>query len=399
MRTLPAWTLLVLAPLACVAQVEKSDSPLVVEDVQCRGNTLTACSFIVGHVYLGPGDRLDEEELQNARLRLAAQPNFESVDIRLEKGSARGRVVVVVAVEEANPLETEWLAGVSRRLESVRQVLGGRVNHHNLFGAGKFASAGAIGVIPIDGPEQREFGASLVYADPHLFDSKRYFAVASVRYLNSSTEDQYGNFGEAELLRFGVNFGRRLWDFSYVWAGYGYRTKLDVRSGRWQSDGSFELDDDSDNHHAVDVIYGWNSEDDFFFPTRGSSFHVGFGWNFGSNDEDNEFHLQFRKTWATDAGSLWTLKVGGEPTSEYRTSFSENQAYSFSYARPFAHPDVRRGRWYIEPGYNGGGYAPGGHEIYEWGLKIGVRLETRTFGLVDLYLIGTFDPDDQEPTT
>jgi outer membrane protein assembly factor BamA len=397
MRILLACALAALSPLTCAAQTDDPQSALIVEDVQCRGNALTACEFITGHVYLGAGDRLDERELQNARLRLAAQPNFEAVDIRLEKGSARGRVIVVIEVTEANPLETEWLAGISHRLESTRQVLAGRITHHNLFGAGKFGSATAIGVIPIDGPEEQEFGASLLYADPHLFGSKRYFAVATVRYLDSSVEDQYGNFGEAELLRFGVNAGRRLWDFSYIWVGYGYRPKLDVHSGRWQSDGTFELDED-ENPHAVDVIYGWNSEDDLFFPTRGSSFHIGFGWNFGSDDPGNEFHLQFRKTWATAGGSLWTLKIGGEPSSEYRTSFGEDQLLSFSYARPFAHPDVRRGRWYIEPGYSERGFAPDGDRIVEFGLKAGIRLETRAFGLVDLYLIGTFDPSSQEPS-
>jgi hypothetical protein len=354
--------LIALTPLACLAQVEESDSPLVVDDVQCRGNALTACEFITGHVYLGAGDRLDEEELQNAKLRLTSLSNFESVDVRLEKGSAKGRVIVIVEVTEANPLETEWLVGVSSRLEAVRQVLAGRATHHNLFGAGKFGSATAAGAIPIDGPETREFSAGLVYADPHLFDSKRYFAVASVGYTNGRGEDLYGSFGEAELLRFGANVGRRLWDFSYVWVGYGYRAKLDVRSGRWQKDGTFELDEDA-NRHA------------------------------------NEFHFQYRKTWATDAGSLWTLKIGGEPSSEFRTSFGENQLLSFSYARPFAHPDVRRGRWYVEPGYGQGGFAPGGREIHEVGLKVGVRLETRAFGLVDLYLMATFNPDGRESTT
>jgi outer membrane protein assembly factor BamA len=399
MRILLAWALAALTPLVGSAQTGDPQLPLVVEDVQCRGNTLTACAFIAGHIYLGPGDRLDEEELQNARLRLAAQPNFESVDIRLEKGSERGRVAVVVSVQEANPLEAEWLAGVSTRLESVRQVLAGRVNHHNLFGAGKFASATVVGLIPIDGPEERLFNAALLYADPHLFDSKRYFAVASVLYNNSNGENLYGSFGEFEVLRFGANFGRRLWDFSYIWVGYGYRSRLESRSGRWQRDGTFELKDDSGNHHAIDVIYGWNSEDDLFFPTRGSSFHIGMGANFGSDESSSEFHLQFRKTWATDGGSLWTLKIGGEPSSEYRTSFGENQAYSFSYARPFAHPDVRRGRWYIEPGYGNGGFAPGGQEIHEVGLKIGIRVETRTFGLVDLYLMGGFNPDGRESIT
>jgi outer membrane protein assembly factor BamA len=396
MRILLACALVALTPLACLAQADESDSPLVVEDVQCRGNTLTACNFIVGHIYLGPGDRLDEYELQNAQLRLTSLSNFESVDVRLEKGSAKGRVIVIVEVTEANPLETEWLVGVSSRLEAVRQVLAGRLTHHNLFGAGKFASAAVVGSVPIDGPEQREFGVDLYYADPHLFDSKRYFAVAGVTYYDGRGEDVYGSFGEAELLRVGATVGRRLWDFSYVTIGYGYRAKLEGRSGRWQSDGTFEFDE-SENRHAVDVIYGWNSEDDLFFPTRGSSFHVGFGWNFGTDGEDNEFHFQFRKTWATSAGSLWTFKVGGSPAQEYRRSFGEHQLVAFSYARAFDHPDVRRGRWYVEPGYGEAGFAPGGDPIREYGLKVGVRLETPTFGIVDLYLMATFDPLGLEP--
>jgi hypothetical protein len=398
MRTFLACALAALTPLACVAQVAESDSPLVVEDVQCRGNTLTACDFIVGHVYVGQGDRLDEVELQNARLRLAAQRNFESVDIRLEKGSARGRVVVVIEVKEANPLATEWLVGASTRLESVRQVLGGRLTHQNLFGTGKFASATLAGQVPIDGPEQREFAADLYYADPHLLDSKRYFAIAGVSYIDTRGEDLYGSFGEFEMLRFGATIGRRLWDFSFLTIGYGYRAKLEGRSGRWQSDGTFELDE-AENRHAVDVIYGWNSEDDLFFPTRGSSFHVGLGWNFGTDDPDDEAHFQFRKTWATDAGSLWTFKVGGNPAHEYRRTFGEHQWLAVSYAQAFDHPDVRRGRWYVEPGYGGAGFAPAGQRIREFGLKVGVRLEMPTFGIVDLYLMGSFNPDGRESTT
>ena len=62
-------------------------------------------------------------------------------------------------------------------------------------------------------------------------------------------------------------------------------------------------------------------------------------------------------------------------------------------ARPIAGSDggeVRRGRWYVLAGYS-----PQGQESCaarrqkEYGLKIGVRLETRSFGIVEFYVIGS----------
>ena len=101
--------------------------------------------------------------------------------------------------------------------------------------------------------------------------------------------------------------------------------------------------------------------------------------------------LQFRKTWSW-LDAFWTLKIGGEPNPEYRSFLAETQMFAFTYARPLqAGDNVRRGRWYIEPGYGLPGFAPGGVHIYEAGLKIGYRADTRMFGIVDLYLIGSVD--------
>src|SRR5690606_5885955 len=128
-----------------------------------------------------------------------------------------------------------------------------------------------------------------------LFNSQRYFGIVSASYVNGELSSRYGNFNETTRLRVGATLGRRLWSFSYLSLGYGYRARLDQSTGRWRNDGTFEVDNDR-NRHAIDLLYGWNSEDDIYFPTQGSSFHTGLGYNFG-NDDDREFHLQFRKTW------------------------------------------------------------------------------------------------------
>ena len=60
--------LLVLAPLAALAQAvaPPADPPLIVESLECRGNVISSCRGILGLLYLSEGDRLDEEEIQNA---------------------------------------------------------------------------------------------------------------------------------------------------------------------------------------------------------------------------------------------------------------------------------------------------------------------------------------------
>ena len=380
-----------LAPFAASAQTS-SDHPLEVEELRCRGNVATSCDFILDYLYLEPGDPLDETEVRNAQLRLATLRMFSSVNVYLEKGSGRGKVVVIIEVAETDPLVTEWLVGASYRLGAFRSVTAGRLTHQNLFGAGKFADLTVSTVQPLNGLSEKRYVATLRYADPHLFDSRRYFGIVTASYVDSEVTTRYGNFGENTMLRFGTTLGRRLWDFSYLSVNYGYRARLEQRSGLWQDDGTFEIKDNQ-NRHAIDVLYGWNSEDDIYFPTRGSSFQTGFGWNTGSDDPDNEFHLQFRKTWALRDGFV-SLALGGDPSPEYRQTLSESQFLAVTYAQPVTPGDfVRRGRWYIEAGNGHSGYREGGQRINEFGLKVGIRLETSTLGLIDLYVLGTRDED------
>ncbi len=380
-----------LAPLASIAQAP-DESRLEVEDLQCRGNTATTCDFILGYLYLERGDALDEAEVRNAQLRLATLRMFKSVNIYLEKGSARGKAIVIVEVAEANQLATEWLVGASYRLGAFRSVTAGRLTNQNLFGAGKFADLSLITVQPLNGPSEEAYVAALRYADPHLFGSRRYFGIVTASYVDAEVGTRDGNFGENTMLRFGATLGRRLWDFSYLSIGYGYRARLEQRTGRWQKDGTFELKENR-NRHAVDVLYGWNSEDDIYFPTQGSSFQTGFGWNSGTDDPDNEFHLQFRKTWPL-VGGFVSVKLGGDPSPEYRQTFSESQFLSVAYARALPPSDfIQRGRWYVEAGNSHAGYREGGQLINELGLKVGIRLETSTLGLIDLYVLGSWDED------
>ena len=77
---------------------------------------------------------------------------------------------------------------------------------------------------------------------------------------------------------------------------------------------------------------------------------------------------------------------------EYRTTFGESQLMALSFARPVASGnEIRRGRWYVEPGFALVSYNSAGDLVAEYGLKAGFRADTRMFGYVDLYLLATRD--------
>ena len=392
MTWLQRWlaSLILLLPLSCFGQAATDPDRLIVEDLACRGNVATSCDFILGHVYLAPGDAVDEDEIGNARLRLASLPSFDSVDIFLEKGSARGRVRVVIEVTEADPYAREWLIGTSARTDRLNQLFFGRLTHQNLFGTGKLLDATMLAYASLDGRPGSEYSARVQYVDPHWRDSKRTFAIVGM----SGGLSDFENLEEERLRveHFGVDLtlGRRIFDFSYLSLFYRYNPLVDLEHTVTDLDGNVEHGDESFDNHVVGVTYGWNSEDDPYFPTRGS--RVSFGLFWASNaDGMIEGEGGLRKTWTTQNGTSWLIQIADPPRTEYRQTVDEHFDWMAGIAQPIAGQggEVRRGRWYVQAGYTDHGPSRTGERQKEYGLKVGIRLETRSFGMVELYVIGS----------
>lgn len=391
----PCIALVAVAFASGVAAQETAPPPetLRVQEIRCTGNEDTSCDFIREKLYLRPGDTLDEEEVRNAELRLESLRNFKSAHVRLERGAQRGAVVVVLEVQEADPIAKEFIAGVSNRLTWKYGTLGARVAHQNLFGTGKYAELRAVAVVPLrDDPNHESQEIFLRYADPQLFGSRRWFAQANVGWFKRDTALDDGSFTHFEGPQLAGSVGWRFADFSYLTLGTAWRPGVERAYGLYHGDGSFEVRDDSEaNENTVGFSYGWNSEDDLHFPTRGSTFQFGLNHAVGSAEQQTYVYLQFRKTWQA-TGGYWSAAFGGEPANEYRESFNESQSLSLTYARQIEPGGtILRGRWYIEPGFDFGFRTPEGDTRYGLGLKIGIRADTRHFGVVHLYILGSTD--------
>jgi outer membrane translocation and assembly module TamA len=372
-----AWLLLLLlAPLAALAQAPPpADPPLIVESLECRGNVITSCRFILGHLYLSEGDRLDEEEIQNAKLRLLWLRNFSSVSIYLEKGSQRGRARVVVEVVEASAVNKELTFGVFSQNGATGQLIQGRWTDQNLFGNGKVLDFKASLVTPFGGDEQNQRLAQLSYIDPHLFDSKRYYFSTNLSFLDLDINRENGDLIDVRQVAFDVNFGRRLWDFSYITAGFQYRPVSDRFWSIRQDDGSFEETVDGSRGSFI-VSYGWNSRDDQYFPTRGSSFGLTVVSERGRHDTDAG--LFYSNAWTTSGGTTWIAAFGApEPFTRIEIQ------------RPLPlFWDARQARTFLQLGISDAGRNNGGGHIVSGGLAAGVRFDSAKLGVVTLYVLG-----------
>jgi outer membrane protein assembly factor BamA len=401
---LRGWLLaLALVPLSGLAD-SRENSGLIVEDTHCRGNAVTSCEFILGYMHLAPGDRLNEDEIEDAKLRLSSLPNFVSVDIHLEKGSEKGRAIVIVDVVEADSVQNEFLAGTSARLSSYSQTIEGRMADRDVFGTKDTLNLDFEGIAPLGGLTRRGVYARLQFVDPNVLDSllesSKYFFIAGVTYQNTLIDYPGGAFDKTDQLGIDGSVGRRLFDYSYVTVGYIYRPisqSVSTFTRYSQITNAYDVSTDADpnNNQGLYFGYGWDSEDDAYFPTRGSrlSASVGLPWASVSSSSVSWASLRFRKTWSSSPDSAWTVQVGGTPGTQYRASLDESQDFSVAYGHSISASDsfggIRHGRWYVEPGASYYGTSAYGRPQIEWGLKAGIRLDTKALGMVDLYVMGS----------
>jgi outer membrane protein assembly factor BamA len=378
-------------PACRLARGSEQDTKLVVQDIQCRGNVSTSCKFIRGHLYLQVGRLLDEDEVKDAKLRLSALPNFRSVDIHLEKGSEKGRVVVVIEVAEADSFTMALVMGTSFRRNTDVQTFAARFSDHNLFGAGKILDLLVVGDVPITHSAARGYATRLEYFDPQLFGSSRYFLATGLFYSNSANnlpDSSFLNNGGAGI---DASFGRRFGSFSYATVGYRFIFNSSLSNQYFSSnrnqylafDGNLTTLTDSSKNVLL-FTYGRNSEDDSSFPTHGWMFHLYDNWD---RAEHNHFAgVEARATWRWGSNSFWTAQT--RPFNDFRAPFDDDLGTSLTYAHSIEASDhlggIRRGRWYVGPGLT-----VVNHATLEVGMKAGIRLDTRYCGIVNLYVIGS----------
>jgi len=391
------WLLLAIA--AGFSQTAAAqNAPVTIEGIRCEGTSGSTCDFIRARMAVRPGMPADEDQIRDAQLRLGLLPNFATVEIRLEKGSARGRAVLVVRVREADRLAKAFVLGSAYRFGGFTQTAAASVSDSNLFGTGKTLSLDFTGAQALSGRTARESLARLQYFDPQLFGSPRYVLFASAYYLNSDYAYRNGDSYDNRIFTAAVGVGRRLTEHSVLSLFYRFSPSFSLFDHFRDGNGDFGTATSTPRNSFL-VSYGFRSEDDPNFPTHGWFDQFALGRTLTTQLSDTGERIrqegwalggESRATWSVGRESFLTMQVRLEPVIQARASFLDEPTALLSFSHTIAlsgAESIERARWYIGAGITNVGFDAQAYGLIEAGVRAGVRFETKSLGVVNLYVV------------
>ena len=268
------------------SQTQDQEFNLVIEDIRCRGNESTDCSFITKKFYQNIGEIVNPNEIADARLRLGTLQQFKNIRIVLEKGSRRGHVNVVFIVDEADQIQylvTSGYSNINRnRYDGDSFTVSTGITNFNFLGSGKelrfqlthnlennertnlLSNPPLQDRLIFSDSELKDYSARLSYYDPHLLDSASYYFSADLSYHKTDHRSTNREIVENEEFTFGsgADLNEDAW-FISLGRRFGSHSFVEVHTGSVDGRGST-------NSYA----YGWDSRDDLVFPTQGTTFSI-----------------------------------------------------------------------------------------------------------------------------
>jgi outer membrane protein assembly factor BamA len=257
----------------------------VIERIELRGLSRTRPEAVRRHLFFEEGEILDPERVLLSRLALLQLGWFSRVETHVERGTERGKVLVVFDLVERNTLIVTDLVIGSTPPQPIYGGLG--LSQQNFLGqglglSGAFVYGGAAEGRGQD-PNRYSLRAGFFAPDltvPHL----RLVAGASALFLRGEEltcpdvecEQFEGNFGEAPRTRYQrtggeVLLGVRPGPFERLSMAYRYERIHAIRIGLAPGVGP-SIHEGWSNLSALTGAYEIDTRDDFFYPTEG--FHA-----------------------------------------------------------------------------------------------------------------------------
>lgn len=236
------------------------------------------------HLVVQEGQILDEQRVLVSRLRLLQLGWFSRVDTRLEKGSARGRVVLVFDVTERNTLVVSELVVGSTEPQPIYGGLG--LQQQNFLGQGlTLGGAFAWGGAPegrAGDPARFALRGQFFAPDVALMD-QRFAGGVSALWLRGEElacpdpgcDGYQGRLGEAPRLRYErlggeLTLGVRPGPFERITLGWrGERLEATGLPGVGTAGPAPSILPGRSTLSALVATWEYDSRDDLFFPTGG----------------------------------------------------------------------------------------------------------------------------------
>ncbi len=272
------------------AQVEAGGAPsptrrYQIEKIRFEGLRRVRESEVRRHVFVAEGDLLDEERVLLSRLRLLQLGWFSRVETRVERGSERGLVVLVVEVTERNTLIVTDLVLGSTGPQPVYGGLG--LSQQNFLGRGLGLSGAFVyGGSPLghpDDPDRFAVRASFFAPDVSTRLAGRGLVLGAAALFLRGEELACGDpdctaystdFGAAPRVRYQraggeVTVGIRPGPFERLLGTYRFERVHASPTPGTPAGNELAVIGGWSSVSAITGTYELDTRDDFFFPTEG----------------------------------------------------------------------------------------------------------------------------------
>jgi outer membrane protein assembly factor BamA len=320
-----------------------------IERIRITGLERAKDSEVRRHLLVAEGELLDEERVLLSRLRLLQLGWFSRVETRIEKGTERGLVVLVVDVAERNTLiVTDFILG-STDPEPIYGGLG--LSQQNFLGRGfGLSGAFAYGGSPVgrpDDPDRFAVRGSFFAPSLDVGRVKRGLALGATFLLVRGEELVCGDpecsafddrFGAAPRIRYERIMGEgtvgiRPGPFERLLASYRHETVEARRIGALAAGSEPAVFSGRSYVSALTGTYERDTRDDFFLPREGMRglFQVTFGSRLlGGDYEYSRYLLQLESAFALLARPL-RIQVAAGAAQGNAPFFDRFYAADFSY--------------------------------------------------------------------
>lgn len=333
--------LIFLLLLAIPAAAQDAPAQLFIERIEVRNHKRVSPDVVIAESRLREGRAYSEEELRDASTRLGRLPFLLSVDFALEKGSERGRHVLVLTIHETKPffflIDAQQFFDEQDGPVSADEDSRGATSENLALGFRWFVGRrGAlhIGLSGIDRNREfaREYGAfSVGYTQYDLFGT-RGFATLNLKL----PLEPYGDGAPSPQLVVGMP----------VSANQTVTVQYDeLRTARNRFSLGTEQFEESFGQRLVSARWSYNTTNEPFFPTRGALLYGGpvAGWTDGTSVDSSHafaYHTSFygveggaaRYLELSERNSVWGDVRGEWSHNDYRDTdvpagYDESVAY------------------------------------------------------------------------
>ena len=388
-----SWLLSTVLP-ASAEEIEEVEEPSYrVREVSCAELKTITCKVLISHLGLYRKTEFTPAELQALNTNALHLTNFKSVEVSYQIIPGTSDIKVLVKAEENIAFKTEIYGGAISAGTNFFARSAFRLTHHGLTGKNHIWDFDAQRYWALKDPtfQSTQFDVRFI----QLALTRELFLVSNLSYFDRTRNFNAFDRFQRRFLATEVMLGYRFLGYYYAGVGFGLVPigDLDIQF----KDEYAKINQRREViNSSVFTEVGAAFENDPYFPTSGvranirASYLTNTTRGFKNMGVKTDASFGLRYTLPLPDQSYAVLKMYGTPKNHYRPTMEQDNGITLGVGHDFeGHTEIKKTRLFFEGGYGSFEINPITNIMKGWIARTGVRMQTESFGLVELFAMSS----------